>query len=222
MAETGDGAGRADLLLREKAHLRERDALAAARRRLPPVPVAEDYRFVTEAGEATLAGLFGPSSQLAVYHFMFGPDWAEGCPSCSFWADAFDGMLPHLAARDVAFVAVSRAPLDRLLAYRRRMGWRFPWVSATGEAFSRDHGVTLPPEGGAYNFGARIAKGEMPGLSVFLREGGAVFHTYSTYARGLEAFNPVYQILDLVPKGRDEAGLPWPMAWVRRHDRYGG
>jgi predicted dithiol-disulfide oxidoreductase (DUF899 family) len=210
------------LLAREKALTQARDEVAAARRALPRTEVTEPYRFAAPAGSTDLAGLFGGRSQLIVYHFMFGPDWQEGCPSCSFWADSFDGMSPHLAARDTAFAAVSRAPLDRLMAYRARMGWEFPWVSSLGTSFNEDFGVTIAEgPGAAYNYAPTTRKGEMPGLSVFMREEGRVFHTWSTYARGLDALNPVYQHLDLTPRGRDEAGLPWPMAWVRRHDRYG-
>jgi predicted dithiol-disulfide oxidoreductase (DUF899 family) len=211
------------LLAEEKALDRARDALAARRRALPVVEVARDYRFADESGEVGLAGLFGGLRQLVVYHFMFGPDWAEGCPSCSFWADNFDGIDVHLRARDTALVAVSKAPLDRLLAYRKRMGWRFRWVSAGDCGFNEDYNVSFPPgsEGGEYNFRPRRHSGsELPGISVFLRDGERVFHSYSTYARGLDMLNGAYHFLDLTPKGRDEAGLPWSMAWVRRHDRY--
>jgi predicted dithiol-disulfide oxidoreductase (DUF899 family) len=214
-------AERLALLAREKALNRARDELAAARRALPWVRIDKPYRFEGAGGPLGLADLFAGRSQLALYHFMFGPDWQEGCPSCSFWADGYDGMAVHLAARDVTLAAASRAPLAKLLAYRDRMGWRFPWVSALGSDFNADFGVTLPEAGGTYNYAPTRRTGEMPGLSVFVRDGDAVFHTYSTYARGLDPLNSAYQILDLTPKGRDEAGLPWPMAWVRRHDRYG-
>jgi predicted dithiol-disulfide oxidoreductase (DUF899 family) len=211
------------LLAEEKAFDRARDALAARRRALPVVEVVRDYRFADEGGEVGLAGLFGGLRQLVVYHFMFGPDWAEGCPSCSFWADNFDGIDVHLRARDTALVAVSKAPLDRLLAYRKRMGWRFRWVSAGDSGFNEDYSVSFPPgsEGGEYNFRPRTHPGsELPGISVFFREGERVFHSYSTYARGLDMLNGAYHFLDLTPKGRDEGGLPWSMAWVRRRDRY--
>ena len=215
------------LLEREKALTRERDALAAARRALPWVEVTEDYRFEGEAGETWLADLFGSRSQLILSHFMFGPDWEAGCPSCSFWADGYDPMVVHLAARDVAFAAVSRAPLTSLLVYRDRMGWRFPWVSSLDSGFNRDFGVSFDEEALAagpvvYNYrDASLHGGEAPGLSVFCRDGaGRIFHTYSCYARGLDAMNAAYQLLDIVPKGRDEQALPFPMTWVRRCDEY--
>ena len=216
-------AERLALLAEEKALDRARDALAARRRALPVTLVAGEYRFDTPAGPATLQDLFDGRRQLIVYHFMFGADWAEGCPSCSFWADSFDGIGIHLAQRDTALAAVSAAPLDRITAYRERMGWRFPWVSSHGTRFNQDFGVTLP-EGVAephYNYAPRPgAKGEMPGISVFLQDGGQVLHSYSTYARGLDMLNGAYHFLDLTPLGRQEDGLPWTMAWVRRHDRY--
>lgn len=215
------------LLDREKALTRERDALAAARRALPWVEVTEDYRFESEAGETRLAGLFGERSQLVVSHFMFGPDWEAGCPSCSFWADGYDPMAIHLAARDVAFVAVSRAPLASLLAYRDRMGWRFPWVSSLHNGFNRDFGVSFDEEALAagpvtYNYRETAMRGsEAPGLSVFCKDAaGRIFHTYSCYSRGLDPMNAAYQLLDIVPKGRDEQDLPFPMTWVRRRDEY--
>jgi predicted dithiol-disulfide oxidoreductase (DUF899 family) len=158
---------------------------------------------------------------------MYHPDWDEGCKSCSFWADSYDGMIPHLKARDVAFAVISRGPLDKLLAYRKRMGWTFPWLSSAENSFNFDFWVSFTPEqiesgSACYNYRDGAAVGtEMPGLSVFSKdENENVFHTYSTYARGLDNLNPVYQILDLVPKGRNEKGLPYPMDWVRRHDEY--
>ena len=209
---------RVELLEAEKRLMREHDRVAAARRDLPWVEVSTEYRFDTEQGQRSLSDLFGRHSQLVVYHFMFGDDWDEGCPSCSFWADNFDGIDVHLAARDVAFVASSTAPLDRLLAYRARMGWSFDWVSSGGGTFNHDFAVAGSD---TYNFrpvDEPIA--ESPGLSVFARRGDDVFHTYSMYARGLEVFNGAYQLLDLVPKGRDEDELPWTMEWLRRHDQY--
>ena len=215
------------LLEREKAFTRERDALAAARRTLPWVEVSEDYRFESEDGEVGLAELFGAMSQLVVSHFMYGPGWEAGCPSCSFWADGYDPMTVHLAARDVAFVAVSRAPLAALLAYRDRMGWRFPWVSSRRSSFSEDFGVSFDEEALAtgpvtYNYReTTMRSSEAPGLSVFCKdEAGRLFHTYSCYSRGLDPMNAAYQLLDLVPRGRDEQGLPFPMTWVRRRDEY--
>lgn len=211
-------------LEREKALDRERDALSAARRELPWVEVTEDYRFVTEEGEKSLAELFGDKSQLIVQHFMFGEDWQQGCPSCSFWADGYDGFVDHVAQRDAAFVAVSNAPLERLLAYRERMGWSFRWVSAVDAAFSRDFSVTFSPEqveaGATYNYTSTAHMGEMPGASVFALRDGEVFHTYSTYSRGLDRLNGAYQYIDMLPKGRDEDELPMPQAWVKRRDEY--
>ncbi len=209
---------RLDLLQAEKELTRHRDELSRRRRALPWVRIDKDYRFDTEDGPRSLPELFEGRSQLLVYHFMFGPEWPEGCPSCSFWADNFDGVGVHLAHRDVTFLAVSRAPLDRLLAYRSRMGWTFPWVSSSGSDFNLDFGVSDSP---TYNYAPSEApQEELPGLSAFAQRDGEVFHTYSCYARGLDAFNGAYQLLDLTPKGRDEDGLEWPMAWVRRHDAY--
>ncbi len=208
------------LLEREKAHVRAGDELAAARRALPWVRVDEPYTFATEHGDRTLAELFDGRSQLAVYHFMYDPSWEEGCVSCSFWADNFNGIDAHLAARDVSFVVSSAAPLDQLLAYRERMGWSFNWVSAVGTSFNSDFEV-----GGSMRFNYRPTNepiGESPGLSMFAMHDDAVHHTYSTYARGLEVFNGAYQLLDLAPRGRDEQDLPWTMAWLHRHDAYPG
>jgi predicted dithiol-disulfide oxidoreductase (DUF899 family) len=214
------------LLAGEKELNRRRDELAAERRALPWVRVSTDYRFDTPDGERTLRDLFDGRSQLIVYHFMFGPDWDEGCPSCSFWADTFDGVTVHLAHRDVTLTVVSRAPLAQLEAYRRRMGWRFPWVSSHGSSFNHDFHVSFAPdqqaEGAEYNYRhLEHPMEEHPGLSVFVLEGDDIFHTYSTYERGLDPLNNAYQLLDLVPKGRDEDDLEWPMAWLRRHDAYG-
>jgi predicted dithiol-disulfide oxidoreductase (DUF899 family) len=217
---------RRQLLEEEKALTRARETLAAKRRELPRVLVEEDYEFDTERGRERLVDLFGEKSQLVVQHFMFGPDWEEGCKSCSFWSDNMQGALPHLSARDVSYVAVSQAPLDVLLSFRERMGWRHDWVSSAPCNFSNDYHVWYTPEQiaageTAYNFQPGLHYGEhAPGFSVFLREGDRVFHTYSCYARGLDMLNGAYQVLDLVPKGRDEADLPMPMAWVRLHDRY--
>lgn len=221
-------AARTALLEREKEFTRARDALSKARRELPWEKVEKDYRFDTADGEKSLAELFGGRGQLIVQHFMFGPDWAEGCPSCSFWADGYDGFQIHLAHRDVAMVTVSRAPLEKLLAYRKRMGWTFEWVSSLRSDFNRDFNVSFTPaelESGKaeYNYAKRgFPSEEAPGISVFARTEQGVFHTYSCYARGLDMMNAAYHYLDLVPKGRDEAGLPYSMAWLRRHDAYGG
>lgn len=217
---------RRELLIAEKALQTARDDLAAKRRSLPSYPVASDYQFIGRKGPENLVGLFGKHSQLLVYHFMFHPDWDEGCKSCSFWADSFDGLIPHLAARDVAFAAISRGPLAKLLAYQERLGWSFPWVSSAGSPFNYDFGASFTEEqieakSAEYNYKENASVGsEMPGVSVFRRDGNEVFHTYSTFSRGLDTLNPVYQLLDLVPKGRDEDTLPYPMDWVRRHDSY--
>jgi len=211
-------AARVALLQLEKVHMRAGDELAKRRRQLPWVRVEQDYMFDTEQGPRSLAELFEGRSQLAMYHFMYGDGWGEGCPSCSFWADNYDGVQAHLAARDIAFTAASSAPLDQLLAYRNRMGWSFPWVSSAGTTFNQDFEVTGTRR---YNFRELDEPiDEMPGLSVFVLHDGAVHHTYSTYARGLDPFNGAYQLMDLVPKGRDEDELPWSMAWLRRHDQY--
>lgn len=221
-------AARLELLHAEKEHTRQRDALAARRRALPWVRLTKDYVFAAPAGEVSLAGLFGDRSQLIVYHFMFGPGWEEGCKSCSWVSDHFDAMLPHLRARDIAFAAVSRAPLAELEPFRARMGWRFPWVSSHGNDFNHDFHVSFTPAEIAsgrlrYNFAEIPAFPfeEAPGCSVFARDAsGAVFHTYSTFGRGLDSLIGTYHFLDLTPKGRDEAGLEYPMEWVRYHDRY--
>ncbi|MFY9314693.1 MAG: DUF899 domain-containing protein [Burkholderiales bacterium] len=216
------------LLAREKAFSRQRDELARARRELPRVKVEKDYVFDAPEGRRTLAELFGANSQLIVYHFMLGPGWDAGCKSCSYLADHFDGMLPHLAARDVRFVAVSRAPLAEIEAFRRRMGWKFPWVSSNGNDFNYDFHVSFRKEDIGnkrkveYNYALGDASmEELPGASAFCKDGqGTVFHTYSTYARGLDTLIGAYNWLDIAPKGRDEDGLEFTMAWVRHRDRY--
>ncbi|WP_417512947.1 DUF899 domain-containing protein [Minwuia sp.] len=220
-------AARKSLLAEEKAHLRRSDELAAKRRALPRVRVEKDYRFITNGGEKSLGDLFGGYSQLIVQHFMFGPDWEQGCPSCSLWADSYDGTVVHMNQRDTGFVAVSRAPLEKLNAYRERMGWRFEWVSSLGSDFNFDFGVSateaqIKAGTASYNFSETSPHGEeMPGASVFAKDPeGSVFHTYSTYARGLDPLNGMYAYLDLLPKGRDEDDLPFSMSWVRRHDEY--
>ncbi|REJ82169.1 MAG: DUF899 domain-containing protein [Acidobacteria bacterium] len=220
-------AERRELLAEEKELDRRRDALSSRRCALPWVRVERAYRFEAEGGELSLRDLFGDREQLVVQHFMFGPDWQEGCKHCSFWADGFDPMVVHLHHRGVAFAAVSRAPLASLLAYRDRMGWSFPWVSSLGTTFNYDYGVSVSDddmEAGATSYNYReIDPGELrerPGMSVFVRRGDDVFHTYSTYARGLDRLNAAYQVLDMVPRGRDENDLPYPMAWVRRRDEY--
>jgi predicted dithiol-disulfide oxidoreductase (DUF899 family) len=215
-------AARKAHLAREKEFTRLRDELARERRALPWERVDKAYAFDTPEGRVTLADLFGPCSQLLVYHFMFGPDWQEGCPSCSFWADNYNGIDVHLAHRDTALVAVSRAPIDKLEAYRKRMGWTFRWVSSAPSDFNFDYGASFEPgeQGLKYNFGTQKPYGEeTPGISVFRREDGAIYRTYSTYARGLDMLNGAYHMLDLTSKGRDE-DPSHTMSWVRRHDRY--
>ena len=213
-----------ELLAKEKEFTRLRDELSRQRRALPWERVEKDYSFEAPEGRVALADLFGGRSQLLVYHLMFGPDWTEACKSCSFWADNFNGIDVHLAHRDTALVAVSRAPLAALEAYRRRMGWTFRWVSSGGSDFNFDYKVSSRPGEAelAYNFGTMtVGPGEMPGFSAFRRgDDGAIYHTYSTYARGVDMLNGAYHLLDLTSKGRDEAGLSFTMEWVRRRDQY--
>ncbi|MDD9946345.1 MAG: DUF899 domain-containing protein [Myxococcales bacterium] len=213
---------RTRLLAEEKEFTKMRDALSARRRELPWVRLEKPYVFDTPEGERSLADLFGPHSQLVVYHFMFAPDWEVGCKSCSFWADNFEGVQPHLAARDVSFTAISRAPLNKLQAFAARLGWTFPWVSSQGCDFNIDFHVTLEGDAPSYNYAPTQARGELPGVSVFYKDPmGAVFHTYSCYARGLDMLNGAYHYLDLVPKGRDEADQkPHAMAWLKLRDEY--
>ncbi|MEO1016517.1 MAG: thioredoxin family protein [Pseudomonadota bacterium] len=218
---------RRQLLEREKAWTRQRDALAAERQAMPWHQVDADYVFEGEQGPVSLAALFGRHHQLCVYHFMYGTDWEAGCKSCSFWADGFNSVLAHLAARDVRLVCVSKAPLAKLLQYRARMGWLFDWYSAANNQFNEDYGVSFAPHvaaqgGGDYNYreGRPIGQ-EMPGMSAFFKDDdGAVYHTYSCYARGLEPFNVAYGLLDLAPLGRNEQDLGFTMEWVQRHDEY--
>jgi predicted dithiol-disulfide oxidoreductase (DUF899 family) len=215
-------------MAKEKAFTRERDALSAERRALPWVKVDKDYVFEGAHGKKRLADLFGGRSQLIVYHFMFHPDWTAGCKSCSFWADNFNPVVVHLNQRDVNMVAISRAPHPQLAAFKQRMGWSFEWLSSHGNDFNHDFAVSFTPDelkqdNNNYNFGTRKFAGpEAPGLSVFFKDAdGTIFHTYSCYARGLDMLNGAYHLLDVVPKGRDEAGLPYGMAWVKLHDEYG-
>jgi predicted dithiol-disulfide oxidoreductase (DUF899 family) len=220
-------AARKQLLAREKEFTRMRDELNAQRRSLPWERVDTRYVFQTEAGPKTLAELFGDKHQLVVYHFMFAPDWQAGCKSCSFWADNFNGITVHLEQRDIRFVAISRAALPKLQAFAKRMGWNFPWVSSSETDFNFDYHVSFRPEDQAagktsYNYAPKEGTvQELPGISVFCKDdGGAVFHTYSSYARGVEMVNAAYQWIDLVPKGRDEASLPFTMSWLKLHDEY--
>jgi len=218
---------RREHLAREKELTRLRDQLARERRTLPWVRVEAPYVFDGPDGSESLSDLFEGRRQLVVQHFMFDPGWDEGCKSCSFWVDGFDGIVVHLNHRDVSFVLVSRAPLEVLQAYRRRMGWRVKWVSSLHTSFNRDYHVSFTPQeletGTAfYNYATgSFPAPEAPGISVFCKDtDGAIYHTYSCYARGLDPLNGAYQLLDLVPNGRDEAGLSYTMEWLRHHDRY--
>ena len=215
-------------LAKEKEFTRARDELARQRRELPWVKVDKTYVFDGPDGKQTLADLFDGRSQLIVYHFMLGPGWEQGCPSCSFLADHFDGAAVHLAQRDVSLVVVSRAPLREIENFKQRMGWRFKWVSSHGNDFNRDYHVSFSKDDMRkgkvyYNYDmSEFPSEEAPGASVFYRDAnGDIFHTYSCYSRGLDILIGAYNFLDLAPKGRDEAALPWTMAWVRHHDRYG-
>jgi len=215
---------RKKLLEREKELTRLRDQIAAERRELPWVKVEKDYIFNGPSGQQSLSELFGDKSQLIIYQFMFGPDWEEGCTSCSFWADNFDGIDIHLAQRDICFIAVSRAEYDKLAAYKKRMGWHFNWVSSLGSDFNYDYQVSFTPEqkeenATAYNYrNTEYFIDELVGVSVFAKdEQGDVFHTYSTYSRGVDMLNGAYNYIDLAPKGRDEKS---GMSWLRRHDQY--
>lgn len=212
------------LLAREKELSKLRDQISQERRELPWVKVDKPYEFIEGSSKLSLRDLFGDKSQLIIYHFMFAPDWTEGCPSCSFWADNANGTDVHLAHRDVAYALVSLAPYKTLASYKERMGWSLRWVSSQGSDFNFDYGVSFTPEqvekGAEYNYRQDAVRDELPGVSVFVRDGDDVFHTYSTYARGLDMLNGAYHYLDLVPKGRDEKELPWSMAWLRRRDQY--
>jgi predicted dithiol-disulfide oxidoreductase (DUF899 family) len=211
----------------EKEFTQARDRLSQERRALPWVKLDKPYLFDGRDGKAKLADLFKGRSQLVVQHFMFAPDWAEGCKSCSFWADGFERMIPHLAARDTTLVAISRAPLAKLDAFKARMGWTFEWYSSAGNDFNSDYAVSFTSDeikSGAkiYNFGTSgFGVEEAPGISVFYRdEAGQIFHTYSCFARGLDMMNAAYHYLDLTPLGRHEEGLPYSMDWLRLRDRY--
>jgi predicted dithiol-disulfide oxidoreductase (DUF899 family) len=240
-------AARLELLDAEKELTRRSDELARRRQELPWVRIDREYRFETDEGNASLADLFRGRSQLLVYHFMFGPDYTAGCPACSAIADGFAGSVVHLANHDVTLMAVSRAPLAKLQAYKRRMGWAFPWASSFGTEFNADFGVRFTEEqqqkgGGEYNYrreeawpkpgddvgevagiaamtGTDVATytRERPGMSAFVLEDGAVYHTYSAYARGVDGLWGMYQWLDRAPRGRNETGI-----WFRRHDEYPG
>jgi predicted dithiol-disulfide oxidoreductase (DUF899 family) len=216
------------LLAAEKEFTRGRDDLSRQRRELPWEKVDQPYAFDSPSGEVTLVELFGSRSQLVVYHFMFSPEWDEGCPHCSFWADNFNGIDVHLNHRDVSFVAISRASLDKIEAFKQRMGWSFAWVSSAHNTFNFDCNASFTEEEARtatafFNY-ARVNPGPLDreGASVFYkRDDGTVYHTYSTYGRGIDMLNGAYHYLDLVPKGRDEDSLDFTQAWVRHHDRYG-
>jgi predicted dithiol-disulfide oxidoreductase (DUF899 family) len=220
-------AARKAHLVEEKEFTRARDALSARRRELPWVRVDGDYVFEGPDGAVSLADLFGGKGQLIVQHFMMGPGWQAGCPSCSYWADGYNGFRVHIEQRDAAFVTISNATFAEISAFKTRMGWTFPWVSAHGNTFNRDFGVSFTDEeretGSVdYNYRpVRFPSSEAPGVSVFaLGEDGEVYHTYSTYSRGLDMLNGAYHYLDILPKGRDEDALQHPMAWVKRRDEY--
>jgi predicted dithiol-disulfide oxidoreductase (DUF899 family) len=221
-------AARRALLAKEKVHMRDADALAAERRALPWVRVDKAYVFDTSSGPQALTELFGGRSQLVVHHLMYAPEWSAGCPGCSFQAEHIDGPAPHLEHHNVRIIAVSRAPLDKLLAYKARMGWRFEWVSSRGEDFNRDFRVSFTEDEIAqgridYNFGTivtdpRYLSRELPGVSVFCKDAaGEVFHTYSTYARGLDMLLGAHHYLDITPEGRNRGAYP---NWPRRRDEY--
>ena len=213
-------------LTREKAFTRERDALSAARRELPWIKLDKNYVFDGPRGKVKFADLFEGRSQLLVYHFMFDPEWTQGCKSCSLIADHYNPSIIHLHHRDVTMVTVSRAPIEKIQAFRERMGWTFPWVSSFHNDFNRDFNVSFTEQELAsgdtiYNYTAKpYPISELPGMSAFIKDpDGTIFHTYSTYARGLDMFLGVYHLLDIAPKGRDEADNKG-MSWVRHHDRY--
>lgn len=215
------------LLAQEKEFTRQRDALSKKRQQLPWVEVSEDYLFDTNEGPMHLSQLFGEHSQLVVYHFMYGPEWDVGCKSCSFWADNYNGVVAHLAARDVSLIAVSRTSLDNINNFSKRMNWSFPWVSSLNNQFNFDYDVSFTEDDktsgqASYNYkSGPIGMDELPGVSVFSKdEAGRLYHSYSTYSRGLDLMNTAYNILDLVPKGRDEQNLDNTMAWLRLHDSY--
>ena len=220
-------AQRRELLAKEKEFSRLRDELSQRRRQLPWEAVEKKYVFEGPRGKESLADLFDGRKQLVVYHFMFGPGWKEGCPSCSFLADSFDGTQVHLAQRDTTFLVISRATLPEIEGFKKRMGWKFKWVSSFGSDFNFDYQVSLPEEERGkpktyYNYDfTDFPSDERPGMSVFYKDASEkIYHTYSTYARGLDILLDTYNIIDMTPMGRHEEGLPYPMAWVRHHDRY--
>lgn len=218
---------RKEHLIKEKEFTKLRDQLSRDRRQLPWVKISKDYIFDGPKGKETLAELFAGRSQLIVYHFMYDPSWDEGCKSCSFWADNYNGIDIHLNHRDTTLVTISRAPLEKLSAYKERMGWNFKWLSSYHTDFNRDFQVSfsqVDQKAGKVNYNYRHCNyfsSEAPGLSVFYKnQQGELFHTYSCYSRGLDMLNGAYHLLDLTPKGRDEEDLPHTMSWLYRHDEY--
>jgi predicted dithiol-disulfide oxidoreductase (DUF899 family) len=221
-------AARKVLLKKEKEFTALRDQLSQKRRDLPWVAVDKEYVFDGPNGKETLSDLFDGRSQLIVYHFMYDPNWDVGCPSCSFWSDNFNGIVVHLNQRDVTMIAISRAPYNKIDAYKKRLGWDFKWVSSYDTDFNFDYNVSFTKEElekkeAFYNFTIQDPYvSEQPGVSIFYKDpSDKIFHTYSAYARGIDILNTAYNYLDLVPKGRDETGYDFPMTWVRRHDEYG-
>ena len=218
---------RLQLLADEKTFTHAREALSAKRRQLPWVLLEQDYLFEGDNGPVRLSELFGGHSQLIIYHFMYGEDWKAGCPSCSFWADNFNTIGAHLGARDAGFAAVSIASIEQLAKYKRRMGWEFTWVSSSGNSFNRDFDVSSTQQERAngaaqYNFKkSTFPADEAPGISVFARgENNEIYHTYSTFSRGIDMLNGAYHYMDLLPKGRDEDGLDYAQQWIKRRDEY--
>ena len=216
---------RTSLLAAEKEFTHQRDALSAKRRAMPWVKIDKDYVFDAPTGPVKLSDLFAGRSQLVVYHFMFAPEAEIGCKSCSFWADHFDGAIPHLNARDTSFVAISRGPIEKLQRQAKRLGWKFPWVSSGGNTFNYDFAVSFEPDANGealYNYEKqKVPPKDLQGVSIFVKDAdGAIYHAYSTYGRGQDILNGAYNILDMTPKGRDEDELPYPMAWVKLHDEY--
>jgi len=220
-------AARKAFLKKEKEFTHLRDDLSRQRRELPWEKIEKNYTFEGPNGKVSLADLFAGRNQLIVYHFMFGPEWKEGCPSCSFIADQFDSIALHMAQRDTTLVAISRAKSSQIEAFKQRMGWKFPWFSAFGSDFNYDYDVSATKEDidsgkSIYNYEpSNFPSDERPGASVFFKKDGEIYHTYSTFGRGLDMMLNAYNFLDLTPKGRDEEGLSFPMAWVRHHDKYG-
>ena len=211
----------------EKEFTRARDVLSAKRQQLPWVLLEQDYQFEGDSGPVRLSELFGGHSQLIIYHFMYDEDWEAGCPSCSFWADNFNTIGAHLGARDAGFAAISIAPIEQLAKYKRRMSWEFTWVSSSGNSFNRDFDVSSTQEersnGSAqYNYkNSTFPVDEAPGISVFARgENDEIYHTYSTYSRGIDMLNGAYHYMDLLPNGRDEDGLDYVQQWIKRRDEY--